>query len=124
MSNETPNDGSHSFLQLEESATRQIGFLKVIIGGLGTLLVVAFVIGINWASLQRYEERVDNQHANIAKLEADLSDAKKEVKQELSDAKKSLSVFGNDHSDMEVSDEIDTVCPSGSAVIGIIHKSN
>lgn len=111
MSQTTVNQ-RHGFVELEESAAKQIGFLTTILASVVTLLRIAFSIGITWATLQRYEEKVDNQHAAIS-----------ELKDNLSDAKKSFSVFGNDHLDMAALEDIDAVCPSGSAVVGILHKS-
>lgn len=113
MRSVTTASGSNGLVELEEAAARQIGFLKVIIGGLGSLLVVAFFIGIIWANLKTYEEKVDNQHASIAEIRADISSAKK-----------GLSALGNDYSDMETGDDMVTVCPSGSAIVGIIRRAN
>lgn len=120
MNGETKVD---DIVQIEKITSTQVGYLRTIIGGLVSLLAVAVAFGIFWANLGRYEEKVENQKKLIADLQGDVSETKTSVEKEISDAKTRLSGFGNDFRDLLTADDVETVCPSGSAVVGVVHRS-
>jgi hypothetical protein len=56
-----------------EHTAKQVDFLKTIIGGLVTVLGIAFAGGILWDQLRRYETIVDAQAKEIVQLKGEIT---------------------------------------------------
>jgi hypothetical protein len=109
MADEIPAGANLSRSSQLENAARYVDFLKTIISAVIAILVIAFTTGILWERFIRYEAAVDNQKTEIAKLEEDIKNFKR-----------NLSQLGKPNYEVEIINNTkSTECESGSVVTGL-----
>ena len=97
-----------------EDLSKQIGFLKTLVGALASVVVIGFGAGIVWARLIDYEHKIDEQKEILGT-----------TRQEIKDFRRNLGDLGTLTYDVSiVGDSGSGICQVGAVIVGIVRQGS
>ena len=94
--------------------SNQVGFLKILVGALTSVIVIGFSAGLIWAKLLDYEHEIDEQKGLLTTNQ-----------QQIKDFKRNLGDLGTLTSEVSiVGDNGSAVCEVGAVIVGLVRQGS
>ena len=94
--------------------SNQVGFLKILVGALTSVIVIGFSAGLIWAKLLDYEHEIDEQKGLLTTTQQQIKDFKRNLG-DLGILTSEVSIVGDNGS---------AVCEVGAVIVGLVRQGS